>query len=99
MDKRGRWALAPAFDVMYSYNPDGAWTSRHQMSLNGKRDAFDRADFRALERTASMKRGRADAILEEVIAAVSRWGEFAEHAQVDPMLADEVARHHRLGLR
>ena len=38
MDRQGRWSLAPAFDVMYGYNPDGAWTSRHQMSLNGRRD-------------------------------------------------------------
>jgi len=99
MDKQGRWSLSPAFDMMYSYNPDGAWTSRHQMSVNGKRDGFDREDFRALERTASMKRGRGDAILDEVIAAVSRWREFADQASVDPVLADEAARHHRLDLR
>jgi len=68
------------------------------MSLNGKRDGFDREDFRALERTASMKRGRADATLDEVIAAVSRWRVFADEARVDPVLADEVQRHHRLEL-
>ena len=33
MDKRGRWSLAPAFDVTYSFNPSGAWTSMHQMTL------------------------------------------------------------------
>uniref|UniRef100_UPI0035694DE0 type II toxin-antitoxin system HipA family toxin n=1 Tax=Hyphomonas sp. TaxID=87 RepID=UPI0035694DE0 len=48
MDKQGRWSLSPAFDVMYSYNPAGVWTSRHQMSLNGKLDGFDREDFRSL---------------------------------------------------
>ena len=98
MDKRGRWSLSPAFDVMYSYNPAGAWTNRHQMSLNGKRDGFDREDFRSLERTASMKRGRADAILDEVIAAVSRWREFADQAQIALVLVDEAERHHRLDL-
>ena len=96
MDRQGRWSLAPAFDVMYGYNPDGAWTSRHQMSLNGRRDGFYREDFRALERTASMKRGRGTAILEEVIATVSRWRDFAEEAAVDPVLADEVHRNLRL---
>jgi len=25
MDKAGQWSLAPAFDVMYSYNPTGEW--------------------------------------------------------------------------
>jgi serine/threonine-protein kinase HipA len=38
MNKEGLWSLAPAFDLTYSYNPSGAWTARHQMTLNGKRD-------------------------------------------------------------
>lgn len=77
MDREGRWSLAPAFDVTYSYNPAGAWTATHQMTLNGKRDGFVLADFEACARTALMKRGRAAAILEEVQAAVKRWPEFA----------------------
>jgi len=43
-----------------------------------------------------MKRGRADTILDEIIAAVSRWQEFAGEAGVDPVLVDEAERHHRL---
>ena len=31
------WRLSPAYDVVYSYNPQGKWTKRHQMSINGKR--------------------------------------------------------------
>jgi serine/threonine-protein kinase HipA len=38
MNKEGQWSLVPAFDVTYSYNPSGAWTATHQMTLNGKRD-------------------------------------------------------------
>ena len=98
MDKRGQWSLSPAYDLIYSYNPAGAWTDRHQMSLNGKRDGFDRGDFRAFERTASMKRGRADEILGEVCSAVARWRAFSEDAGVDAILADEVERHHRTQL-
>src|ERR1700677_2030313 len=26
MDKSGNWSLSPAFDIIYSYNPSGAWT-------------------------------------------------------------------------
>lgn len=62
MDKAGRWSLAPAFDVTYSYNPTGDWTARHQMPMNGKRDGFTLADFRACGKSALMKRGRAEAI-------------------------------------
>ena len=45
MNKAGEWSLSPAFDLSYSYNPDGTWTSQHQMSMNGKRDNFTIEDF------------------------------------------------------
>ncbi len=47
MDKQGRWSLSPAFDVMYAYNPSGAWTAMQQMSLAGKRDGFTSMTSRA----------------------------------------------------
>ena len=98
MDRGGVWSLSPAFDVTYAYNPDGAWTGRHQMSLNGKRDGFGREDFRACARNASLKRGRADEILEEVMVAVRRWPGFAADAGVDDETSDRIAATHRLAL-
>lgn len=96
MDKGGQWSLAPAFDVTYSYNPGGSWTATHQMTVNGKRDGFTLADFRACAKTAIMKRGRADAIVEEVRAAVTRWPDFAEEAAVADGWRQTIQRHHRL---
>ncbi len=84
MDKTGRWSLSPAFDVTYSFNPDGIWTSRHQMTMNGKRDGFILEDFRECAKSASMKRGRAESIVDEVTEVVSRWSEFAASAAVAP---------------
>jgi len=98
MDREGRWSLAPAFDVTYSYNPSGLWTARHQMTLNGKSDGFTRADFRACAKLAMMKRGRDKAILEEVCDAVSRWPQFAEQAGVSPAQTQQIARAHRLSI-
>ncbi len=95
MDKAGRWTLAPAFDVTYSYNPDGAWTASHQMTLNGKRDGFTRADFAAVAQAALMKRGRAETILGEVLAAAARWPEFAAAAGVTEAWRDRIAATHR----
>lgn len=98
MDKRGTWSLAPAFDMTYSYNPDGPWTSRHQMGLNGKRDGFTVDDFKAVAETISMKRGRAEAILGEVIHAVRQWREFAESVEVHSGQIEAIASTHRLDL-
>lgn len=98
MDKSGAWSLSPAFDVTYSYNPSGVWTAQHQMSINGKRDAFSREDFRICAKAALMKRGRSDSILDEVLAAVGEWDAFAFEAEVDSHSVDRIRRAHRLDI-
>lgn len=99
MDKAGQWSLAPAYDVTYSYNPSGAWTARHQMTMNGKHDGFTLADFRACGKNALLKRGRAEAIVDEVLAAVAGWPEFADQAKVQPAWRKQIQQHFRLKLR
>jgi serine/threonine-protein kinase HipA len=98
MDKTGAWKLAPAFDVTYSYNPSGSWTARHQMTLNGKRDGFSKADIRAIGRTARLKQGRAENLLEEISAVVDRWPEFAARADVPGAVSRKIRNAHRLEL-
>lgn len=98
MDQSGQWSLAPAFDVTYSHNPAGAWTATHQMTMNGKRDGFTLADFRACAKSAAMKRGRAEAIVHEVHAAVSKWPDFAEQAQVANPWRKQIQKNLRLAL-
>ena len=83
MNKSGQWSLSPAFDITYSYNPAGEWTSSHQMSINDKRDKFTLEDFKACSKVASMKRGQAEKIIKEVKLAVSHWKDFAKEADVD----------------
>ena len=97
MDKAGAWSLAPAFDMTYSYNPSGAWTSRHQMTLNGKRDGFTLMDFKACASAVFMKRGRAETILREVQQMVSRWPEYAQEVGVNPVQRDQIHQALRLG--
>ncbi len=90
MDKSGAWSLSPAYDVTYSYNPAGRWTSSHQMTVNGKRDGFTMEDFRSCAKSASMKRGRAEAIVDEVRGAILRWRDHAEKAIVAAPLAAQI---------
>jgi len=96
MNKQGEWSLAPAFDVTFSYNSSGAWTAMHQMTMNGKRDGFTRKDFDTCAKAALMKRGRAAAILDEVVAAVQRWPEFAAQAKLTDEWRNAIRKTHRL---
>lgn len=95
MDKTGNWSLSPAFDLTYSYNPTGAWTGLHQMSLNGKRDDFHLNDFIVYAKNASMRRGRALEILAQVQQAIREWPTFADEAGVPEKVKERIARTQR----
>jgi serine/threonine-protein kinase HipA len=96
MDKSGTWSLAPAFDMIYSFNPSGSWTASHQMTLNGKRDDFTLEDFKACARTASMKRGRAESIINEVREKILRWRDYADEVGVSAIYRDQIHKTLRL---
>ncbi|MGE4338614.1 MAG: type II toxin-antitoxin system HipA family toxin [Pigmentiphaga sp.] len=87
MDRRGRWRLAPAFDVTYAYNPRGAWTSEHQMSLNGKTTGFTMRDILDFATFCDVKPARAKAIWQQVLNAARDWPQHAAAAQVPEDLA------------
>ncbi len=99
MNKQGEWSLSTAYDVVYSYNPSGAWTGSHQMSINGKRDAFSINDLLAVAKRFNISRSFARRAIEEVDAAVTRWPEFAQVANVPKKWAKRISEHHRLNLR
>ena len=98
MDRGGAWSLSPAFDLVYSYNPSGRWTSQHQMSINGKRDGFTIEDLRSVAAVASMKRGQAEEILVEVTSAIETWPELADRAGVEAERIAQIERAQRLKL-
>jgi serine/threonine-protein kinase HipA len=53
------------------------WTARHQMSLNGKRNSFERDDVLSFAKVGGIKKKRASQLLEKIAAAVAIWPDFA----------------------
>ncbi len=98
MDRRGHWHLAPAYDLIYAYNPEGAWTSRHQMSLNGKRDHFSPEDLLKAATAADLKPPQAKTLLAEVHSAIVQWPKFARLAGVPEAWSKEIKSQLRLTL-
>lgn len=98
MDRRGNWRLAPAFDLIYAYNPDGAWTSRHQMTLHGKRDDFTESDLLESAIHADLRPPKAREILRQVRTAVMGWADHAGAAGVSDSWIREIQKHLRLGI-
>jgi serine/threonine-protein kinase HipA len=91
----GTWSLSPAFDVTYAFKPGSPMTGQHQMSITGKRDDLTAEDLRECAHTAAMARGRADEILEQVSATLTRWPEFAAKAAIAEDKATAIAANHR----
>ncbi|NCB02021.1 MAG: type II toxin-antitoxin system HipA family toxin [Spirochaetia bacterium] len=98
MDRRGKWSLSPAYDVSYNYQPQGIWTGKHQMSMNGKRDNFTLKDFSETAKFAQMVRGREVNIVNEVSEAVSTWSEIASQVEIPKNRIQEIQKNHRLNL-
>jgi serine/threonine-protein kinase HipA len=93
MDKSGKWSLSPAYDVIYSYNPSGKWTSRHQMSVNGKRDDFNRDDLLKVAGEMNIKSARD--IIERINQALSEWPQIAKASGVAIEQISRIQKVHR----
>jgi serine/threonine-protein kinase HipA len=90
MEKTGQWKLAPAFDVCHAFRPGSSWVSQHSLSINGKRMNISRDDL--LEVAKKMNIKKADAIIDQVHAAVSKWNEFAEQTNVKKDLKEAISK-------
>jgi serine/threonine-protein kinase HipA len=98
MDKEGKWRLSPAYDLIYSYNPKGEWTTKHQMMINGKRDNFERNDFIELATKAGIKKAKTEKLIHKTIEVFSAWDEFAEKAGVEDKHRETIKKYLRLEL-
>ena len=75
MDKTGKWRLSPAYDISWSYNPEGKWTSQHQMSINNKWSDFTMDDLLTVAASMNIKSPRE--IIEKTIDVVAHWPVYA----------------------
>ncbi|MCB2230741.1 type II toxin-antitoxin system HipA family toxin [bacterium] len=94
MDRDGRWSLAPAYDVTYAYNPGSSWTQSHQMTINGRHTDIGRSDLLAVAK--NMNINKADAILDNTVAAVADWPDYAGRVGVSRETIDRIAETHVL---
>ena len=96
MDKNGKWRLSPAYDIVFSYNPNGSWTDTHQMSINGKFDDITRKDLLACAATNNIK--NAAEIIDKVCEVASRWPQIAMNCGVPKEMIDARLPHMLLNL-
>ena len=97
--RNGKWELAPAYDLAYSYKPGSRWTNSHWMIMNGKRDGFEREDFHAMEKLSPLfTRAKVNRIVDEIVTHVSQWRSLAIEHEVPAALIETVESNLRLGI-
>ena len=82
MNRSGMWFMAPAFDLTFSYNPTGEWTSQHQMSINSKRDDFVVADLLVTAKVSGLSVRKIKGIIKDVMAGQKEWLSVSQEAGV-----------------
>ena len=93
MNRKGEWRLSPAYDMSWAYNPNGGWTTTHQMSINGKWDHITREDLLRVGSEMNVK--RAKLIIDQVVDAVAQWPTLAkEHSDIPQSTIDLIERTH-----
>ncbi|MDE6109085.1 MAG: HipA domain-containing protein, partial [Muribaculaceae bacterium] len=90
------WRLSPAYDIGFAYNPNGGWTSKHQMSINGKFDNISRQDLLEFAHRNNIK--EAAEIIDEIIENVSVWPSIAKESGVPLPMIDTILPEMKLDI-
>lgn len=84
----GKWQLAPAYDVCYSYDPKNIWVNQHSLSINGKHKGINKADLVKISRSNNINKG--EKIIEEIKKIVCDWEKYAKKANVSSYLTNAI---------
>lgn len=90
MDRDGQWKLSPAYDLSYSYNPNGDWIKHHQMRINNKVDDITFNDLIESARTMGIKEAKAKQIISEVKDAIKNFEQYAQQENIPQDIIDLI---------
>lgn len=98
MDRAGKWKLAPAFDMTYSYDPAGRFTRNHQCWLNRKNNGFTYDDLLQFGNFCNLSGKKSQEIISEVGEAFRAFPRLAAQYELSEELRKTVESNLRLGL-
>ena len=90
LKKKGKWELAPAYDICHAYRPGSEWVSQHSLSINNKRKDFTKEDLMIIGKSINHK--KASGTIEEIIDTVKHWKKYANSVNINPKLRDAIGK-------
>jgi len=91
MDKKGKWTLAPAYDVCYAFRPGSTWVSQQALSVNSKRKDISREDLIEVAKKVNIK--KPIQIIDQVRDAIAQWETYAKQTDVEQNLMEAIRKN------
>ena len=92
MDRKGKWSLAPAYDLTFAYNPDNRWISKHQMSVNNKTSRISGEDLIASGKSMGLSVNFCQKAIASTENVISNWLNYAEKCGITEDRALEIQK-------
>ena len=84
----GKWELAPAYDVSWSFDPSSQWVGQDAFSVNGKRKNISVDDMLGIAKSIRVKNGRE--IINQIRDVVGKWPVYARQTGVSLKKIHEI---------
>lgn len=90
MNEKGSFYLSPAYDLSYSYNPNGNWTKHHQMKINNKIDDITVDDLLSSAKKMLVDIKAAKKIIKDIVKVSKDFYLYSEKAKLPKKIADTI---------
>lgn len=90
MEQSGTWKLSPAYDIIFSADPDSHFFHYHEMSILGKRSNITRKDLLLFAQRQDIK--NASSIIDEVAETVSNFRTYAKDVDINDFWIGKIEK-------
>lgn len=88
MNEQGDWQLSPAYDLIFSADPNSHFFRNHELSILGKRNNITKKDLLLFAQRQDVK--NAANIIDEVSDAVAKFKEYAESVDISEYWINKI---------
>lgn len=86
----GEWHISPAYDIVFSADPDSHFYRNHELTIHGKRKNITKQDLLLFAQRQDIK--NAASIIDEVTEVVMNFKAYAEKVEIDDYWIKKIMR-------
>ena len=90
MFPNGEWHISPAYDIVFSADPDSHFYRNHELTVLGKRKNITKQDLMLFAQRQDIR--NASSIIEEVEDVVMNFKSYAEKVEIDEHWIRKIER-------